>query len=133
MATRKTRSKSISLRPNLTVYEAIDPGLYHALVSLPEDVRGEFIVGVLKLSALGIASPMPCPPGMDRPLFAGLASQMQPSAAEDPPKTHRAPSTVPPPGSLEPAAPRGLESLGFDSMDAIGDAFVYDNSSRRGP
>lgn len=132
MASKKTRSKSISLRPNLTVYEAIDPGLYHTLVSLPEDVRSEFIMGVLKRAALGYGTLMSAPHGQERQLFPVATEEQEQVPADAPSKAPHPPTPVQTARAVTPGTPRGLESLGFGSLSDLGDAFVYDQSTRQG-
>ena len=56
---RKKVSQSITVRPTIKVFESLNPELFQALASLGEDIRGEFVLQVLKDWSRGLVTPHP--------------------------------------------------------------------------
>lgn len=128
----KPRSRAISIRPNLTIYEAMDPGLYRKLESLPENVRSQFILDVLRRAARGECTPMSCDDEAALPALPVTSTSVHEDSAERKPPAHDTPQSNQATVASAPSAPRGLEALGFGSIDDLGDAFVYDDKSKKG-
>lgn len=150
---QKLSSESIKVRPTFTVYKALNPELYDALVALPDNVRSEYILAMLKWASINLGSPSPAHLASDGNFRAVLPSLQQvttPSAASAATTKERTGKDVPAitaqqetrnstkaaaekPRQREDAsddaqaldAPRGLEALGFTSLADLGDAFDY--------
>jgi len=150
---QKLSSESIKVRPTFTVYKALNPELYDALVALPDNVRSEYILAMLKWASINLGSPSPAHLASDgnfRPVLPSSPYVATPPAASATTTKERTGKDVPSitvqkeaksstkasaekPRHREDAsddaqpldAPRGLEALGFTSLADLGDAFDY--------
>lgn len=150
---RKLSSESITVRPTLKVFKALSPGLYNSLIALPDNVRSEYILEMLKWASVNMESPAPAHSASDGSVRVPLPSSpygATPPDASDTTTSNRA-RTATPLTSAHPEihaatnvaaeksrrkeavveeaglldSPRGLEVLGFSTLADLGDVFDY--------
>jgi hypothetical protein len=127
-------SNTLVMRHSLKVHEALTPDLYQALVGLPKDIRGEFIMQVLRDWSRGILTPMPdgwsidaasapaSPKAPTNDLAVGRRPTKNLTTVQGQSVTRQMATQT---GTNEAPKTGGLEALGFRSMEDVGDAFDY--------